>query len=339
MVGRGLIAAAMFAVLPAATGIAQTPAEFYRGKTLEFVVGVSSGGGYDLYARLIARHISRHIPGNPKVVVQNMPGGGGMRLANWLYSVAPKDGTAIGATARAMAFEPLLGNKAAQYDASKITWIGSANDEVSVCVAWHTSGIQTFADVQKRELVVGSGGNADDTYQFPALLNNMFGARFRMVTGYPGGNDINLAMERGETHGRCGIPWSTVKATRQIWLDQKQINILMQFSLGKHKDLPHIPLVTDLAATDEQRLILRLIFGRQVMGRPYAAPPGVPTDRADALRKAFMDTMNDREFLAEVDKAKFEITAVSGEQLETMVLDIYRTTPPVVAEKANAMVK
>jgi len=335
----GGLAAAILVIALASPGRAQPPAEFYRGKTLEIYVGVSSGGGYDLYARMIARHLSRHIPGNPTVVVQNMPGGGGMRLANWLFGVASKDGTVIGATARAMAFEPLLGNKAASYDASRITWIGSANDEVSVCVAWHTSGVRTFADAQQRELVVGSGGTADDTYQFPALLNHMFGAKFKMVSGYPGGNDINLAMERGETQGRCGIPWSTVKATRPQWLSEKLVNILMQFSLNKHQDLPEIPLVTELAKTDEQTLILRLIFGRQVMGRPYAAPPGVPKDRADALRKAFMDTMHDPAFLAEVEKAKFEITAVSGDELEKMVLDIYHSTPPAVAQKATAMVK
>ena len=320
-------------------GFAQSPAEFYRGKSIELQVHVSVGGGYDLYARMIARHLGRHIPGNPTVVPQNMPGGGGMRLANWLYNVAPRDGTVIGAPARAMAFEPLLGNKGAQYDASKITWIGSANDEVSVCLAWHTFGVRTFEDVRQRELVVGSGGTAEDTYQFPALLNHMFGAKFKMVTGYPGGNDINLAMERGEVQGRCGIPWSTVKATRPQWIANKQVNNLMQFSLAKHRDLPEVPLVTDLAKTDEQRLILRLIFGRQVMGRPYAAPPGVPKDRADALRKAFMDTMKDKDFLAEVEKAKFEITAVSGDDLHKMVMDIYRSTPPAVAAKALEMVK
>ena len=175
-----------------------------------------------------------------------------------------------------MAFEPLLGNKAAKYDPTKITYIGSANDEVSVCMAWHTSGIATFEDVQERELVVGAGGTADDTYQFPAILNNMFGAKFKMVTGYAGGTEINIAMERGEVHGRCGFPWSTVKASHQHWMRDKSFNLLMQFSLAKHADLPDVPLVMDLARNDEERQILRLIFGRQVMGRPYVAPPGVP---------------------------------------------------------------
>jgi tripartite-type tricarboxylate transporter receptor subunit TctC len=272
------------------------------------------------------------------VVPKNMAGAAGMRLANWLASAAPKDGTTLGAVSRAMAFEPLLGNKAAQYDGTKFAWIGSANDEVSVCVAWHTSGVTRFEDVLTRELAVGASGVADDTYQFPAVLNGMLGTRFKMVTGYPGGSEINLAMERGEVEGRCGIPWSTVKATRRNWIDDKQIHLLMQFSLAKHPDLPNVPLVVDLARTDEQRQVLELIFSRQVMGRPYAAPPGVPPERADALRRAFMATMADAEFLAEVDKAKLEITPVAGERIERLILDLYNT-PAAVAEKAAALVK
>ena len=329
---------ALIALAASSIAHAQGPADFYKGKTLELQIGYSSGGGYDLYARLIARHLGKHMPGHPQVVPKNMAGAGGMRLANWLNSAAPKDGTVVGAVSRAMAFEPLLGNKAAQYDGTKFNWIGSANDEVSVCVAWHTSGVTSYEDVLTRELAVGSGGVADDTYQFPAVLNGMLGTRFKMVTGYPGGNEINLAMERNEVQGRCGFPWSTVKATRQSWVDEKKINLLMQFSLAKHADLPGVPLVVDLAKNDEQRQVLKLIFSRQVMGRPYAAPPGVPKDRADALRKAFMATMTDPEFLAEIEKAKLEITPVAGDKLERLVLDMYQT-PPVVAEKAAALIR
>jgi tripartite-type tricarboxylate transporter receptor subunit TctC len=334
-----ILAAAPMSAAPMSAGHAQSPAEFYRGKTVDLYIAYSVGGGYDQYARLIARHLGKHIPGNPKVVPHNMPGAGGMRAANWLQGAAAKDGTVIGATSRAMAFEPLLGNTSAKYDPTKITWIGSANDEVSVCMAWHTSGVSTFKQVQQRELVVGSGGTADDTYQFPAILNNMFGAKFKMVSGYAGGTEINIAMERGEVHGRCGFPWSTVKASHQHWMRDKSFNLLMQFSLAKHADLPDVPLVVDLARTDEERQILRLIFGRQVMGRPYVAPGGVPKDRADALRAAFMATMADKDFLADVAKAQFEVTPVSGDQLEKMVLDIYKSTPTAVAEKAMLMVK
>jgi tripartite-type tricarboxylate transporter receptor subunit TctC len=332
-------AAAVFLAVSAPAGFAQSPAEFYKGKTVDLQIAYSTGGGYDSYARLIARHLGKHIPGNPRVVPHNMPGAGGMRAANWLQSAAPKDGTVIGAVSRAFAFEPLLGNKAAKYDPTKVVFVGSANDEVSVCMAWHTSGVKTFKQVQERELVVGAGGTADDTYQFPAILNNMFGAKFKMVTGYAGGNEINIAMERGEVKGRCGFPWSTVKASHQHWTRDKLYNLIMQFSLAKHADLPDVPLVVDLARNDEERQILRLIFGRQVMGRPYVAPAGVPKDRADALRAAFMATMQDKDFLADVGRAQFEITAVSGDALEKMVLDIYKSTPSAVAQKAMAMVK
>ncbi|MEA2990787.1 MAG: hypothetical protein QOG83_3498 [Alphaproteobacteria bacterium] len=332
-------AAALLALLPASIAGAQSPAEFYKGKTVDFYIGYSAGGAYDLYARMISRHMGKHIPGNPQVVPRNMEGAGSQRLANYLYSVAPKDGTAIGATSRGMAFDPLLGNKAAQFDAPKFTWIGSANDEVSVCVAWHTAGVTRWEDVMTKELAIGSTGTGDDTYQFPKFVNNVLGTKFKIITGYPGGNDVSFAMERNEVSGRCGWSWSSIKATRMSWYEQKIVHVLMQFSLAKHPDLPHIPLITDLAKTDEQRQMFKLIFARQVMGRPYMAPPGVPADRAAALRKAFMDTMTDKDFLAEADKAKFEITPVTGEKIDELVSDIYRTTPAAVAEKAAALVK
>ena len=234
----------------------------------------------------------------------------------------------IGAVARAMAFEPLLGNKGAQYDGTKFNYIGSANDEVSVCVAWYASAVKTFEDAQKMQLVVGSSGAGDDTYQYPALLNHIFGAKFKMIPGYPGGNDINFAMERGEVQGRCTFPGRPSRPSAGS-----------QYSLGMHADLPNVPLVMDLAKTDEQRTILKLIFGRQVMGRPFAAPPGVPKDRVDALRKAFMETMADKDFLAEAERAKFEVTPVSGEKIEDLVLEVYRSTTPELAARAGAAMK
>jgi tripartite-type tricarboxylate transporter receptor subunit TctC len=318
---------------------AQSPADFYKGKTVDLHIGYSAGGAYDLYARMIARHLGKHIPGNPQVVPKNMEGAGSLRLANYLYSVAPKDGTALGATSRGMAFDPLLGNKTTQYEAPKFTWVGSANDEVSVCVAWHTSGVTSWDDVMTKELAIGSTGVGDDTYQFPKFANNTLGSKFKIITGYPGGNDVSIAMERGEVGGRCGWSWSSIKATRMSWYQQKIIHVLMQFSLAKHADLPQVPLITDLAKTPEQQRIFKLIFARQVMGRPYMAPPGVPADRTAALRKAFMDTMADKEFLAEAEKAKFEITPVSGEKVAALVEEIYRSTSAADAEKAAAMVK
>jgi len=328
-------AAATCFVLAPAAAFAQTPSEFYKGKTVELYIAYSVGGGYDLYARLLARHLGKHIPGNPLVVPKNMEGAGGLRLANWLYQAAPRDGTVIGATSRSVAFENILGNRAAQYDAAKFTWIGSANDEVSVCVAWHTSGVAKFEDVLAKELTVGSTGVADDTYQFPRFVNNTLGTRMKIITGYPGGNDVSLALERG---GRCGWSWSSVKSIRAAWVAEKKINLLMQFSLAKHADLPDVPLIMDLAKNDEQRQMFRLIFARQTMGRPYQGPPGVPLDRLRALQQAFMDTMKDKDFLAEGDKAQFEITPVSGEAIERLVAEAHKT-PPEVAAKAGQLVK
>jgi tripartite-type tricarboxylate transporter receptor subunit TctC len=337
MLGR-VAAGALLAALALTDARAQSPAEFYKGRTIDFYIGYSVGGGYDLYARLIARHIGKHIPGTPSVVPKNMEGASSLRLANWLYNAAPKDGAVIGATSRSMAFEPLLGHKAANYDAAKFTWLGSANNEVSVCVAWETSGVTKFDELMTKELAIGSTGTGDDTYQFPRIVNNVLGTKFKIVTGYPGGNEISLAMERNEVQGRCGWSWSSIKSIRRDWVEQKKIAILIQMALARHPDLPDVPLVMDLAKTEEQKRIFQLIFARQVMGRPYMAPPGVPADRAAALQQAFMATMRDRDFLADAEKAKFEITPVAGPDVAALVTDGYRT-PPDIAQKAAAMIK
>jgi tripartite-type tricarboxylate transporter receptor subunit TctC len=335
---RGAVAAAIFAVVPATMGWAQTPAEFYKGKNVDMMVGYSAGGGYDVYARMIARYMGKHIPGNPTVVVKNLDGAGSLRLANALYNTLPKDGTVFGTVARGAAFDPLLGNKAAQFDASKFSWIGSANDEVSVCVAWHTSGITKIEETFDKELVVGGTGPSADTDQFPRIVNGVLGTKMKIVTGYPGGNDVSLAMERGEVQGRCGWSWSSVLSTRKDWYDSKKINVLVQMSLQKHPDLPNVPLVLDLAKTPEQKQILTLVFARQALGRPYVAPPGVPADRLAALRKAFMDTMKDPEFLAEADKAQLEVTPIDGERVQQIVVEAYKVDP-AIAKKTEELLK
>jgi tripartite-type tricarboxylate transporter receptor subunit TctC len=332
------VLALVVAFLHVTAASAQSVADFYRGKTIDLNIGYSVGGGYDLYARLIARRLGQHIPGNPTVVPKNMEGAGSLRLANYLYSAAPNDGTVIGATSRGAAFDPLLNEKGARFDASKFSWIGSANNEVSVCVALPSSEVTKFDDLFTKQLTIGSTGAADDTYQFPALINAVLGTKFKIVTGYPGGNDVSLALERGEVQGRCGWSWSSIKTTRVNWVRNKRIIVLVQMALSKHPDLPDVPLIMNLAKTDEQRQIFKMIFARQTMGRPYVAPPGVPADRLAALRQAFMDTMADKEFLSEAEQNKFEINLVSGEQLEALVKEIYQT-PPEVAKKAAAMVQ
>jgi len=311
---------------------AQSPAEFYKGKTVELYIGYSVGGAYDLYARVLARHLGKHIPGNPTIVPKNLEGAGSLRLANWLYNVGAKNGTVMGIIGRGTAFDPLLGSRGAQFQADRFTWIGSANNEVSVCVAWKTSGITRFEDVFQKELVVGGTGQAADTDQFPAILNGVLGTK---LTGYPGGNDVTLAMERGEVKGRCGWSWSSVLSTHKRWIDDGSIIVLVQLSLHKHADLPNIPLVMDFAKTDEQRQIFKLIFARQVMGRPFLAPPAIPRDRAEALRAAFAATMKDQEFLADAEKSQLEITPVSGDEIEKLVTELYQTPKSLAAKAAE----
>jgi len=330
------------ALMPAAAmmlvGASAIAADPYAGKTIDFEVGADVGGGYDIYARALARHMGRHIPGNPQIVPQNMPGAGSLRVANYIYQVAPRDGTAFATMGRASVVAQLFGQGGAQFDPRRFTWLGSANDEVSVCVTTDRSGIAKLDDLYNKELAIGSTGAADDTYQFPAVINRTLSTKFKTITGYPGGNDVSLAMERDEVQGRCGWSWSSIKATRMDWVKSRKIIVLLQMSLGKHPDLPDIPLVTDLAKNDEQQQIFKLIFARQVMGRPFMTSPGVPKERVEALRRAFDETMKDKEFLAEADKAQLEITPVDGAALQKLVAEVYQT-PPAIAQKAAELLK
>ena len=330
--------AGLLLVAACSGAFAQSPADFYKGKNVDLYIGYSVGGAYDLYARMLARHMGKHIPGNPNVLPKNMEGAGSLRLANWLYNVAPKEGTAFGIIGRGTGFDPLLGNNAAKFDATKYTWIGSANNEVSVCVAWNTSPIRKFEDMLTQELIVGGTSTSADTDQFPRITNGVLGTRMKVVTGYPGGNEVGLAMERGEVQGRCGWSWSSVKSTHQRSIDEKKFTILVQLGLDKHPDLPDVPLILDFAKSDEQRQILRLIFARQAMGRPFVGPPNIPPERAKALRDAFMATMQDKDFLADTAKAQMEITPVDGEKVQALVKEIY-ATPSDVVQKATSMLR
>ncbi|MEA2904355.1 MAG: hypothetical protein QOI12_1742 [Alphaproteobacteria bacterium] len=332
------VATAIAATCSLTAAFAQTPAEFYKGKTVDVYIGTSVGGGYDAYARMVSRRLGKYIPGNPTVVPKNMEGGGGMRLANFLYNAAPKDGLVIGSFNRGTAFDPLLGNKSAQFDATKFNWIGSTNNEISICAAWHTTGVTTLEQVRTTELLVGATGPSGDTFQFPRITNGVLGTKFKIISGYPGGNDVDLAMERGEVQGRCGWSWTSVKATRRHLLDEKKINIIFQMGLNKHADLPNVPLIMDLASTNDERAIFKLIFARQVMAWPYAAPPGVPKDRADVLRTAFMETMKDKDFLADAEKSLLEIVPVSGAEIQKLLQEVYET-PAAIAQRAAAMLQ
>ena len=329
---RMLIAASLGLLLQCVTPALGQGADFYKGKQVDLYIGYSVGGGYDIYARILARHLGKHLPGNPVVVPKNMEGAGSLRLANWLYQAAPRNGTAFGTIGRGIAFDPLLGGQGAQFKATDFDWIGSANDEVSVCVAWAKSGVTRFEELYSRELIVGGTGATADTDLFPRVMNGVLGTRFRLVSGYPGGNDITLAMERGEVDGRCGWSWSSIKTNHPAWVKDGTLKLLVQLSLAKHADLPDVPLVMDLVRTEEQKAVLRLVFARQVMGRPFLAPPGVPKERLALLRKAFMQTLRDEAFLAEARKLNLEITPVSGEAVQDLVAEMYRTPPEILAK-------
>ena len=332
----GIAAIAAVALTLPVAGQAESVADFYKGRTVELMIGYSGGGGYDVYARLLARHMGKHIPGNPTIVPRNMPGAGSLVLANWLYNVAAKDGTVFGMIGRGTGFDPLLGNDAAKFDATKFNWIGSMNNEVSVCVSWHTSGVTKFEELRQKELVVGGTGPSADTDQFPRIMNGVLNTKFKIISGYPGGNDINLAMERGEVQGRCGWSWSSVIATRMDWYKQKKIHVLIQLSLEKHEDLSDVPLIVDLAKNNEQKQILKLIFARQALGRPLLAPPEIPQERSKALRKAFMDTLKDKDFRADADKAKLEMNPITGEAVQNILAETAKTDPKIL-KKAAAM--
>jgi hypothetical protein len=333
----GLVGAA-FALSYAPAASAQSVADFYRGKTIDLYIGTSVGGGYDAYGRMLARHIGKYLPGNPIVVPKNMEGGGGIRLANFLANAAARDGTAIAVFNRGIAFDPLLGNKAAQFDATTFNWIGSTNDEVSICASWYTTGVTTIAQTMTRELVVGATGPSGDTYQFPRVTNGVLGTKFKIISGYPGGNDVDLAMERREVEGRCGWSWTSVKSTHGAWLERKWINILFQMGLSKHPDLPEVPLIMDLARNDEERAIFKLMFGRQVMAWPFTAPAGVPKDRVEALRKGFNAAMTDKDFVAEANKAGLELRPVAGEDIQKLLADVYQT-PATVTQRATRLLQ
>jgi tripartite-type tricarboxylate transporter receptor subunit TctC len=334
--GHALCALAL--ALPAAAR-AQTDAvaDFYRGKTITITVGYSAGGGYDIYARALGRHMGRHLPGNPNFIIQNITGAGSVNAANHLYNVAAKDGTVFGTFGRGLPMEPLIGTARVQYDATKFTWIGSGANEVSVCSTWHTSPVKTWADALKTEFTAAGEGLGSDPDSFSAMIKNLFGIKIRLVTGYQGTSDTILAMERGEVDGRCGSSWSSLKSIRPQWIEKKMLNHIAYMSEIKTPELPDVPLVSDFA-NPRQKQIVRLVLSRQTLGRPFAAPPGVPADRREALRRAFDATLKDPTFLAEAEKLKLEVSPVTGEAVDRLMAELY-ATPRDIVEETRAAIK
>lgn len=332
---------AVAAVLHCATGAtaADPVADFYRGKTVTISVGSAAGGGYDTYSRVIARHMSRHIPGEPTIIVKNAPGAGGLVLANALFNVAPKDGTELSTFNRTLLLDPLLGNEKAQFDPLKYTWLGSAANEVSTCVAWGPTGIKSVADLRARELVTGATGTTTtDGVIYPRVSNALLGTKFKIVMGYPGAADAVLAMERGETQAFCGWGYSSMEAMRPGWVKQGKINILIQFGAKASPAFPGVPLATDIAPTPAARQIVELVVAPQLFARPYMAPPGVPAERATALRTAFERTMTDPAFMTEADERKLDVELVTSGQILAMLARAYATPRPMLDE-VRAMLK
>jgi len=335
MTSLAALAVAASLVGVASPARADSVEDFYRGKNITMVIGYSVGGGYDLYARLLARHLGKYIPGQPSIVPQNREGAGSLRAAIYLYNAAPKDGTVIGTFSRSMSVAPLLTD--APFDATKFTWIGSISTDVNVCMTWHTSPVKTWNDMLAKPFIMGGLGAGADPDMFALMFRNVFGAKLKLVSGYPGTNDVALAMERGEVDGMCGLSWSTVKTRHLDWIAAKKVNIPVQVGLRKEADIAEVPIVVDLAKGDEQTQIVRLILASQEMARPFVAPPGIPADRKRALIEAFVQTMKDPEFLAEAQKMKADVNPVSAEAIDQLLADVYKTPKEVVAKAAKAI--
>jgi tripartite-type tricarboxylate transporter receptor subunit TctC len=335
MIRYQALAAAVTLVLGVGTAAQADPvADFYRGKTVIVYIGVAVGGEYDLHARLAARYLGKYIPGNPAVVPQNMTGAGGLRMANYLYEVAPKDGTAIGMLANTFPAMQAVGIGGIQFDAAKFNWIGSISPTVETMAVWKTAGVKTIDEVRSKEVVAGATGRGAITYMLPAMLNDILGTKFRIVTGYPGGNDVNLAMERGEVGARNNT-WSSWKVTKPDWLRNKDITILVQAG-PKAKDLPGVPSVEDLVKSEDERQLVNLVVSGTRLGRPLATTPGVPAERVEALRAAFDAVMKDADFLKDAEAANIEVDPVRGEDMQRVVEQVI-ATPKHVTARAKPM--
>lgn len=326
----GMAAALLFALSPITPAAADAAEDFYKGKRLRMVIGYTTGGGYDVYARVLARYMGKHIPGNPSIVPQSMPGAGSLVATNWLYNGAPRDGTVIAAINRGIPFEPLTEGQGVQFDPLKFGWIGSLGKEVNVTVAWHTAKAKTAQDLFTQGLIVAGTGSGSDSAIYPAIMNNLLGAKIKLISGYPGGNEMNLAMERGEVEGRPSPSWSSLRASKPDWVRDKKIVVLWQLSLSKHADLPDVPLAIEFAKTPEDRQIMEFFFARQEMSRPYLTSQEVPAERLAALRKAFMATTKDPEFIEASKSQDLELDPIDGAEIDKLLAQVFATPKAVI---------
>jgi tripartite-type tricarboxylate transporter receptor subunit TctC len=316
---------------------ADAVADFYRGKQVAVIIALPPGGGYDLNARALARHMGRYLPGQPAMVTKNMPGAASIRAANYLYNVAPKDGTEFAIFTRTVPIDPLLGGQGDQFDALKFNWIGSTSNEVSTCVAWHTAPVKTYQDLLNKELIVSASGAGSPSVVYPRVLNAALGTKFKVISGYAGSAEAVLALERGEAQGNCAWGWVPMIATKGDWLRDGKLNVIVQTGMKSYPGRENVPVALDMAKTDDDRRLMELVFAPQTFARPFAAPPDVPKDRVAALRKAFNDTTRDPRFLADAEKEQLEIELVTGEEIEAILRRLYQTPPAVIERARRAM--
>ena len=312
-------------------------ADFYKANPITIVVGFGVGGGYDVYSRALSRHMGKHMPGSPGMVVRNMPGAGSMAAANFIYNNAPKDGSQFATFSRSIPTQPLFDKTGVQFDALKLNWIGSPASEVSVVFSPVDKKFRTIEDLRARPMAVPASGLGADSAVYPFVINALLGTKMKVVTGYQGSGDFMLAIERGEVDGMGGSSISTLRSTRPQWLKDRTINLILQIALRKHPDYPDVPLALDFVKDPNDRKVMELIFSRQEIAFPYAAPPGVPADRLAALRKGFADTLRDPAFVQEAEKMGLEVSPVSGEEVLRILTQAYSTAPDLVERARQAV--
>ena len=338
----GLCRAALFASLAVAmipgsgSAFADAASDFYKGKVINLIISTGAGASYDFYGRTVARHMGHHMPGNPSFTAQNMPGASGFRAGNHLYTIAPKDGTVIGSFNAAIAFYQAMNQPGIQFKAENFSWIGSIPQDIGVVAVWHTAGVSSIEEAKKTEVIMGATGASGNMAGYPALLNAVLGTKFKIVTGYDGGNTVNLAMERGEVMGRGQLPWAAFKAANPDWVKQNKIIPIVQIGLVKYPDLPDVPLLGDLARNDEERGIFEFVCNAVALGQPFAAPPAIPADRLAALRVAFENTLRDPAFRNDASKlgAQVELNPITGDEV-TAIVKRTTATPPALVEKTR----
>jgi len=321
----------------ASVALAQNPEQFYKGRQLSMIVFTGAGSTYDIYARLLARHLGDHIPGKPAIIVQNMPGAGGLKVEEYIYRIAPRDGTVMGTVGRGLPFEPMLGQNEANVDSLKFTWLGSMNRDVSLAMSWHTSKVKSFEELKQHELLVPGTGAGADSEIMPLAFNRLAGTRFKIIEGYRDTAVAALAMERGELDGLAYWSWSSIMAIHPDWVRDKKVNLLFQTGVDPLPEAPDVPRIRDLVTNSTDRSALAFLLAREIMGRPFFAPPGLPPDRAAALRAAFAETLRDPALLQDAERARLDVALVTGEEVDALLKESANAPAEVLARVKQAL--